>query len=127
MFDAGIDVTKFHPHSTRSASASAADSKFIPIDEIMHLARWKSADSFSKYYCKFIEHMEPPTRFFLNQKQKAQKKTINNLFSKYAKIKETQASKTHSIHNTAKYVNTRNRKLVSKNYSLGLPHSQWLT
>ena len=56
MFDAGIDVTKFHPHSTRSTSASAAYSKFILIDEIMHLARWKSADSFFKYYYKHQTH-----------------------------------------------------------------------
>ena len=106
MCNAGIDMTKFCPHSTRSASA--AYSKFIQIDEIMHLAGWKSADSFFKYYCIElpIEHLEPPTRFLMHQKQKAQKKTINSFFSKDAKIKEVQAAKSHKIHSKNKPVNT---------------------
>ena len=38
MTDAGLDTTRFHPHSTRAASTSKAHKKAAPIDVIMSTA-----------------------------------------------------------------------------------------
>ena len=42
MQQAGIDTNIFKPHSTRSAASSAAFAKFIPIDQILSLGKWRS-------------------------------------------------------------------------------------
>ena len=54
MADAGLDTTRFHPHSTRAASTSKANTKAIPIDVIMSTAGWAKASTFQKFYNKPI-------------------------------------------------------------------------
>ena len=51
----GIDVTKYQSHSTRSAASSKARQTGISIEEIMKVAGWSSADTFSRFYDKPIE------------------------------------------------------------------------
>ena len=51
LSDAGVDMTIFTPHSTRSASTSKAASN-IPLDTIMKTAGWTQESTFSKYYKK---------------------------------------------------------------------------
>ena len=51
---AGIDVNIFKPHSTRSASTSAAAQAEQPLHEILKVAGWKSDCTFAKYYNKTI-------------------------------------------------------------------------
>lgn len=46
---AGIDMTVFSPHSTRSASTSAAQDR-VPIDTIIKTAGWAKDCTFRKYY-----------------------------------------------------------------------------
>lgn len=52
---AGIDIVKFKSHSTRAAASSAAQSKFVPIKEIMNTAGWSSEKTFQTFYSKPIE------------------------------------------------------------------------
>lgn len=52
---AGIDTTRFAPHSTRAASTSAALSSGININTLMAQASWKRANTFAKHYNKPIE------------------------------------------------------------------------
>ena len=54
MTDAGLDTTRFHPHSTRPASTSKAHKKATPIDVIMSTAGWAKASTFQKFYNKPI-------------------------------------------------------------------------
>ena len=54
MTDAGLDTTRFHPHSTRAASTSKAHKKATPIDVIMSTAGWAKASTFQKFYNKPI-------------------------------------------------------------------------
>jgi hypothetical protein len=54
MTNAGIDTTRFHPHSTRAASTSKANTRAVPIDIIMSTAGWQSAKTFQKFYNKPI-------------------------------------------------------------------------
>lgn len=49
MRDAGIDLTIFSPHSTRSASSSKA-SLTLPVSTIMATVGWSSESAFAKYY-----------------------------------------------------------------------------
>jgi len=48
----GIDTTMFSAHSTRTASASKACAKAIPIHEIMAKAGWRSAQTFYRHCYK---------------------------------------------------------------------------
>lgn len=48
----GIDITKFAAHSTRTAVASAAFSRDVPLESIMNAAGWARKSTFSKFYCK---------------------------------------------------------------------------
>ena len=52
MRRAGIDTTKFKPHSTRAASTSAASRNAVPLENILTAACWKSDCVFAKYYKK---------------------------------------------------------------------------
>ena len=52
MQQAGIDTTKFKPHSTRAASTSAASRNAVPLENILTAAGWKSDCVFAKYYNK---------------------------------------------------------------------------
>lgn len=54
---AGIDTSKFAPHSTRAASTSAALASGININTLMSQASWKRADNFAKHYNKPILDM----------------------------------------------------------------------
>ena len=54
MTDAGLDTTRFRPHSTRAASTSKAHKKATPIDVIMSTAGWAKASTFQKFYNKPI-------------------------------------------------------------------------
>ena len=47
---AGIDIQTFHPHSVRSASASAVARKKVPIGIILKNVGWKSSSIFGKFY-----------------------------------------------------------------------------
>lgn len=62
MSEAGIDVTVFSAHSTRSAATSKANSCQVPIDTILAAGGWTNAQTFAKYYNKPI-----PTSSFGNQ------------------------------------------------------------
>ena len=55
MSQAGVDTTRFAPHSVRCASTSAARRGGAPINEIMKKAGWASTDVFAKYYDKPLE------------------------------------------------------------------------
>ena len=48
--DAGIDITVFTPHSTRSASTSKANNLGLSLKEIAKAAGWKGGSTFQKYY-----------------------------------------------------------------------------
>jgi hypothetical protein len=49
---AGIDMSIFTPHSTRSASTSAAHRAKVPIGSILATAGWANSSTFAKYYNK---------------------------------------------------------------------------
>ena len=51
----GVDVGKYKSHSTRGASASAANRLGVPINLLMKHAGWRSVDSFAKYYNKSLD------------------------------------------------------------------------
>ena len=55
MQQAGIDITKFKPHSTRAASTSGAKRNAVPLENILTAAGWKSDCVFAKYYNKPLE------------------------------------------------------------------------
>ena len=52
MRKAGLDITKFTPHSIRAASTSAAMWSGIPIESILATAGWTKESTFRKYYNK---------------------------------------------------------------------------
>ena len=52
MQQAGIDTTKFKPHSTRAASTSTASRNAVPLENILTAAGWKRDCVFAKYYNK---------------------------------------------------------------------------
>ncbi len=49
MRDAGIDLNRFKPHSTRSSGTSAARS-FVTLDTILKAGNWSQSSTFTKYY-----------------------------------------------------------------------------
>ncbi len=49
LTDAGIDMSIFSPHSTRSAACSAA-ATVVPIDTVLRTAGWSSENTFRKFY-----------------------------------------------------------------------------
>lgn len=55
MVRAGIDVQKFAPHSTRSASVSRANAKNVPLQTILRTAGWSNQCTFAKFYNKEVE------------------------------------------------------------------------
>ena len=52
MISAGIDVSKFSPHSTRMAVTSKAKVASVPMDEILNTAGWSSSRCFDRFYNK---------------------------------------------------------------------------
>ena len=65
---ADIDVAKYKGHLTRGASASAARRIGAPLNLIMRQARWRSVESFARFYNKPLDQ-EPETvgHLLLNQ------------------------------------------------------------
>ena len=55
LFNAGIDCTKFKPHSIRSAAVSKAKANFVPIGHILQVAGWSNTRTFGKFYNKPME------------------------------------------------------------------------
>ena len=53
---AGIDITRFKPHSIRSSSTRAAAIAKIPVDTILRTAGWSGHCTFVKYYKKPIQN-----------------------------------------------------------------------
>lgn len=49
---AGVDLTRFKPHSVWAASASAASHENVLLGTILHTASWSSQSTFAKYYLK---------------------------------------------------------------------------
>ncbi|MEW8548296.1 MAG: tyrosine-type recombinase/integrase [Candidatus Thiodiazotropha sp.] len=56
LIEAGIDMSCFSPHSTRSASCSAAVASKVPIDTILRTAGWKRDNVFRKFYNRPISN-----------------------------------------------------------------------
>ena len=50
----GVDMNKFSPHSTRSASTSKVKSR-VPLATIMKTAGWRRATTFARFYDKGVE------------------------------------------------------------------------
>jgi hypothetical protein len=50
MKSAGIDVSIFKPHSTRSAATSAACQQGVAVPDIIKHADWGNATVFHRYY-----------------------------------------------------------------------------
>ena len=62
---AGIDLSIFTPHSTRSASTSGAATR-IPIDVALKIEGWRSMRTFTKHYNKDIIFEEKFANSILN-------------------------------------------------------------
>ena len=58
MFEAGVNIDLFKPHSTRAASVSAAKQSNIPVEHILKLAGWSSCKTFHTFYDKIIVPVE---------------------------------------------------------------------
>ena len=56
MRAAGIDVSVFKPHSTRSASTSRAWGRGVSIPDILKTGDWSSATTFHRYYNRPVIH-----------------------------------------------------------------------
>ena len=54
MTQAGLDASKFSPHSTSAASVSVAHRASLNLDDILKTAGWSSECCFAKYYSKPI-------------------------------------------------------------------------
>ena len=52
---AGIDITVYGAHSTRSASTSAAKAANVSVEDIMTAAGWSNAETFKKFYDRPIQ------------------------------------------------------------------------
>ncbi|XP_072030140.1 uncharacterized protein [Amphiura filiformis] len=71
MKDAGVDISRFKPHSTRAAATSAADKLGVPISLILKAAGWSNERTFRKYYDKPLEGKQTGiARPFLNKNLK---------------------------------------------------------
>ncbi len=55
LTDAGIDMERFKPHSTRAASTSAAYAAKVPVDVILRTAGWSGPSTFQRFYNKRID------------------------------------------------------------------------
>ena len=57
LHDAGMDITIFTPHSTRSASTSKAATK-VPMETVLKTGGWRNMRTFANYYNKQIGNSE---------------------------------------------------------------------
>ncbi|KAK3108808.1 hypothetical protein FSP39_016198 [Pinctada imbricata] len=62
---AGIDISTFKAHSTRSASTSKANKQGLSAPQIMKMAKWRSECTFKRFYNRTIEGVgeNPANRF----------------------------------------------------------------
>ncbi|KAG2216168.1 hypothetical protein INT45_000336 [Circinella minor] len=59
MQEAGIDMTRYTPHSIRSATSTFAVQEGVPIDIVKEHANWsKKAQTFERYYYKSRNQFE---------------------------------------------------------------------
>ena len=68
MAQAGLDVSKFPPLSTRAASVSAAHKASVNLDDILKTAGWSSECCFAKYYNKPIVKVSTSAHAVLSAK-----------------------------------------------------------
>lgn len=54
LSDSGIDISVYKAHSTRGASTSKVQ-QFLPIKEIMSVAGWNNASTFSQFYGREVK------------------------------------------------------------------------
>ena len=52
---AGIDLSRFKPHSISPSSTSGAAKAKVPLDTILRTAGWRGYRTFAKYYQKPIQ------------------------------------------------------------------------
>lgn len=55
MKSAGIDITAYSAHSTRSASTSSCKAKGLAIQEILKAAGWLNSGTFARFYEKPVD------------------------------------------------------------------------
>ena len=55
MREAGVNTDVFKPHSTRSASTSAAARRHVPLECIMRAANWRRNSTFHMFYNKPVD------------------------------------------------------------------------
>ncbi len=65
--DAGLDLTIFKAHSTRSASTSAASISNVPLDTILRTGGWSCANTFNTFYKLPIVPMSEMQNAILNR------------------------------------------------------------
>ena len=83
MDKAGIDITKFKGHSTRSASASKGLSKFMPLKDILACGKWRTSHTFFRNYCQQVEHFQPPAIHVKVRQAQFKKETVDKIQKKY--------------------------------------------
>ena len=65
--EAGIDITKYSSHSTRSASSSYLENRGVSLKRICRAAGWSNARTFQRHYCKtIVEEDEDIQSMFLD-------------------------------------------------------------
>lgn len=55
---AGVDVSRYHAHSTRAASVSTAVRSQVDVNEILKKAGWAREATFQKFYSKPVLHQK---------------------------------------------------------------------
>ena len=68
LSQAGIDISVYQAHSTRSASTSKAAGT-VPVDMLMKLAGWSNESTFRKFYDKSVAVTDQLSNAVLNQTQ----------------------------------------------------------
>ena len=63
---AGVNVDVFKAHSTRAAATSAANSKFVPIHDIIKTAGWAGDKTFQRFYNKPLHRSNAFAEAILN-------------------------------------------------------------
>ena len=63
MAEAGIDVSKYHTHSCRSAASTGALYKWVHIEDILKQGNWSNLETFKKFYFKNIQNLNEPIDF----------------------------------------------------------------
>lgn len=66
---AGVDLTRFKPHSIRAASTSAASQVIVSLGTILRTAGWSSQCTFAQYYQKEVHKQGLAYMVFKTDKQ----------------------------------------------------------